>query len=50
MTWRDTALQDAKDRDPWEAVGLVVVVKGRRKYWACRKYGAQHARHVCAES
>ena len=36
MTWRDTALQDAKDRDPWEAVGLVVVVKGRRKYWACR--------------
>ena len=36
MTWRDTALQDAKDRDPWEAVGLVVVVKGREKYWACR--------------
>ena len=36
MTWRDMALQDAKDRDPWEAVGLVVVVKGRKKYWACR--------------
>ena len=36
MTWRDTALQDAKDRYPWEAVGLVVVIKGRRKYWACR--------------
>ena len=36
MTWRDTALQDAKDRYPWEAVGLVVVIKGREKYWACR--------------
>ena len=36
MTWRDTALQDAKDRYPWEAVGLVVVVKGRKKYWMCR--------------
>ena len=36
MTWRDAALQDAKDRDPWESVGLVVVVKGRERYWPCR--------------
>lgn len=36
MTWRDVALQDAKDRDPWEAVGLIVEVEGKSFYKACR--------------
>ena len=36
MNWKDSALVHAKDQDPKEAVGLVLNIKGKERYFPCR--------------
>lgn len=36
MSWRDAAMAHAQQQAPREACGLVVVVKGKQRYWPCR--------------
>jgi len=35
MTWKDAALKHAKEQDPKESVGVLIVVKGKEQYYPC---------------
>ena len=35
MTWKDAALKHAKEQDPKESVGVLIVIKGKEQYYPC---------------
>ena len=35
MTWKDAALKHAKEQDPKESVGVLIVIKGKEEYYPC---------------
>jgi len=36
MTWKDAALKHAKEQDPRESVGVLIIIKGKEQYYPCK--------------
>ena len=45
MNWKEEALQHAKKENPKEAVGLLLNIKGKERYFACRNLSSTN--HQC---
>ena len=45
MNWKEEALQHAKKENPKEAVGLLLNIKGKERYFACRNLSLTN--HQC---
>ena len=45
MTWKDDALVHAKDQDPKESVGLLLNVKGKKRYYPCENLAITSTNH-----
>ena len=48
MTWKDAAMDHARGDVPREACGLVVVIKGRERYWPCRNLSRGNDQFILA--
>ena len=35
MTWKEAALKHAKEQDPKESVGVLIVIRGKEQYYPC---------------
>ena len=45
MSWQDDALVHAKDQDPKESVGLLLNVRGKKRYYPCQNLAITSHQH-----
>lgn len=46
MNWRDRAIDHARDQSPRESCGLLIIYKGREKYWPCKNLASQNNQFI----